>query len=95
MQAEYDFTNARRAKDVPHLRQLRQKALGQAKGKQRITIMIDADVLAAFRHKAQGSAAGYQTLMNEALRRAIDPASAPLTLAQLHEALDQRLPKGG
>ncbi|MDO4706395.1 MAG: BrnA antitoxin family protein [Comamonadaceae bacterium] len=93
MQAEYDFSTARRAKDVPHLRRLQQKAASQAQGKQRITIMIDADVLEAFRQKAAASASGYQTLINEALRHAIDPASAPLTLAQLNHALNDALDK--
>lgn len=38
-------------------------------GKERITIMIDADVLAAY--KAKAGARGYQTLINQALRNAL------------------------
>ena len=37
--------------------------------KQRINIMLDTGVLAFFKHKASGR--GYQTLINEALKRAI------------------------
>lgn len=92
MQAEYDFSTARRAKDVPHLKALRQRVQAQDGGKQRITIMIDADVLQAFRERAATCGAGYQTLINEALRRAIAPECAPVTLAQLYDALGKRLP---
>ena len=37
--------------------------------KKRINIMLDTGVLAFFKHKASGR--GYQTLINEALKRAI------------------------
>lgn len=93
MKAEYDFSQARRAKDVPHLNRLRERAQA-APAKQRITIMIDTDVLQAFRQRAEARGTGYQTLMNEALRTAIDPASAPVTLAQLKAVLDERLATG-
>ena len=38
------------------------------KGKTRITIMIDDEVLAYFRDHAEREGVGYQTLINEALR---------------------------
>ncbi len=47
MRDEYDFSKARRARDVPHLAQLQ----AEAKGKSRITIMLDNDVLVAFRSR--------------------------------------------
>ena len=37
-------------------------------GKQRVTIMLDGDVLSAFRDRAAGTGRGYQTLINQALR---------------------------
>ena len=37
-------------------------------GKTRITIMLDADVLAAFRARAADTGRGYQTAINQALR---------------------------
>lgn len=43
-------------------------AVVQASGKQRITIMLDSDTLAAFRERAAGTGRGYQTLINQALR---------------------------
>ena len=56
MREEYDFTDAARG---PAVRQ---------PGKTRITILIDGDVLAAFRARAKDTGRGYQTAMNQALR---------------------------
>jgi uncharacterized protein (DUF4415 family) len=67
MRDEYDFSEAKRAKDVPHLARLQ----AEAKGKSRITIMLDNDVLVAFRAKADAEGIGYQTLINRVLREAL------------------------
>ncbi|MYE83734.1 MAG: BrnA antitoxin family protein [Gammaproteobacteria bacterium] len=56
MREEYDFTDATRG---PAVRQ---------PGKTRITILIDGDVLAAFRARAKDTGRGYQTAINQALR---------------------------
>jgi uncharacterized protein (DUF4415 family) len=64
MRKEYDLSKARRAKDVPHLAKLQ----AEAKGKTRITIMLDNLVLEAFRQQAVSQGVGYQTLINTALR---------------------------
>ena len=56
MREEYDLSDATRGAVVKEL------------GKQRITIMLDSDILAAFRERAAGSRRGYQTLINQALR---------------------------
>lgn len=45
MRDEYDFSKAKRAKDIPHLAKLQR----EAKSKTRITIMLDNEVLSAFR----------------------------------------------
>lgn len=87
MRSEYDFSNAKRAKDVPHLAKL--QAQSQV-GKTRITIMLDDDVLEAFRTRGDAAGQGYQTLINAALRGAIDPESAPVTLKALRAVLDER-----
>ncbi|WP_019866466.1 BrnA antitoxin family protein [Methylovulum miyakonense] len=63
MRDEYDFSNAKRAQDVPHLAKLQAES-----GKSRITLFLDNDVLAAFRERAAQSGKGYQTLINEVLR---------------------------
>lgn len=64
MKAEYDMKGARRATEVDHLNRLRF-------GKTRITIMLDDDVLDAFRRSADEQGVGYQTLINLALREHI------------------------
>jgi uncharacterized protein (DUF4415 family) len=66
MRKEYDFSKAKRAKDVPVLAKLQ----ADNAGKERITIRLDADVLAWFRTQVTGGG-NYQTLINEALRNHI------------------------
>ena len=56
MRKEYDLHGAKRG------------AVVKDTGKQRITIMLDGDVLSAFRNRAAGTGRGYQTLINQALR---------------------------
>lgn len=87
MRSEYDFSNAKRAKDVPHLAKL-QAAM---KGKTRITIMLDNEVLDAFRKSATAEGRGYQTAINDALRAAIQADAAPVTVATLRRELKRAL----
>ena len=56
MRKEYDLADASRG-----------AALKQP-GKTRITIILDCDVLAAFRKRAADTGRGYQTAINQALR---------------------------
>ena len=68
MRKEYDFSKARRGVIVP-----------TPKGKTRITIRLDDDVLAWFRERVNELGGGnYQTLINQALRRTIGGVSEPL-----------------
>ena len=64
MRKEYDFSKAKRAKDVPHLAKLQ----SEEKGKTRITIMLDNEVISNFRARAKKEGLGYQTLINQALK---------------------------
>lgn len=66
MRKQYDFSKAKRASTVPHLARLQ----AEAKGKTRITIMLDNDLLMTFKAKAESEGTGYQTLINQTLRRA-------------------------
>lgn len=88
MREEYDFSGAKRAQDVPALAKLQAEA---NQGKTRVTMYVDADVLAAFRERAAQEGKGYQTLINAALRAAISPESAPLTLEALRRVLREEL----
>ena len=56
MRNEYDFSKARRARDIPHLAKLQ---AGSNIGKTRITIMLDDDVIEAFRARADAEGRGY------------------------------------
>ena len=67
MRKQYDFSKAKRATSIPHLAKLQ----AETKGKTRITIMLDNDLLMAFRAKADSEGTGYQTLINQALRQAV------------------------
>lgn len=87
MRSEYDFSKAKRAKDVPHLAKLQ----AVMKGKTRITIMLDNDVLDSFRTRAEVDGRGYQTAINEALRNAIHADAAPVTVATLRQELKRAL----
>ena len=88
MRKQYDFSKAKRAKDVPHLARFQ----AQAKGKTRITIMLDNDLLMTFRAKAESEGTGYQTLINQALRRAAGPAT--VDEATLRRILREELKAG-
>ena len=65
MRKEYDFSAAKRAKDIPHLNKLRKAQ----KNKTRISIMLDDEVIAGFRERAEAAGIGYQTEINRVLRR--------------------------
>ena len=70
MKDEYDFSNARRGAVVP------------AKGKTRITIMLDDAVIEAARALAEHEGYGYQTAINNTLRRALLNEGKPAHLKQ-------------
>lgn len=59
MKDEYDFSHARRG------------AVASSKGKTRITIMLDDAVIEAARALAEREGYGYQTAINNTLRRAL------------------------
>lgn len=88
MRKHYDFSKAKRAKSVPHLARLQ----AEAKGKTRITIMLDNDLLMAFRAQAESEGTGYQTLINQALRRAT--SASPVDEATLRRVIREELKAG-
>jgi len=87
MRKEYDFSKAKRAKSIPHLTKLQ----AESKGKTRITIMLDNDVLTAYRAKADKEGLGYQTLINQALRKA---TTASVDEATLRRVIREELKAG-
>lgn len=82
MRDEYDFSKGKRG------------AVIASPGKTRITIMLDDDIIEAFRARADNAGAGYQTLINSALREAIAGAKnrqKPITVATLRRVLREEL----
>jgi len=70
---ERDFSRAKRASQVPALAGIQ----AEQAGKERITIRLDADVLAWFRTQVAGGG-NYQSLINNALRAHIDEQEGAL-----------------
>lgn len=63
------------------------------KGKTRISIFIDNAVLDEFRARAVKAGTGYQTMMNDALRRYLAGSDQPVTEKTLREVLRQEMPE--
>ena len=85
MRDEYDFSNAKRVQDVPHLAKLQQSM----RGKTRITIMLDDEIIDAFRQRAEAAGGGYQTEINRVLREYL--AGGPITLDAMRAMLREEL----
>ncbi len=68
MKSEYNFSKGKRGAVVP-----------APKGKTRITIRIDDDILEWFRGEVEAAGGGnYQTLINQALREYVQQQQQPL-----------------
>ena len=79
MRKEYDFSRGKRGPVIA------------SPGKTRITIMIDDDVIEAFRAKAETAGRGYQTLINEVLRAVLEEDDRPVTAKMLRKILREEL----
>lgn len=79
MRKQYDFTGGKRGPVIP------------SHGKTRITIMLDDDVIEAFRKKAESAGRGYQTLINETLRAVLPGDEQPVTAKILRQILREEL----
>lgn len=84
MREEYDFSRAKPASEIPALVKLQAD-----KGKTRITLFLDDDVIEVFRDRASKNGKGYQTLINETLRASLSPEDAPVTVKDLRKELQQ------
>ena len=73
--ANMDFANARPVPAVPALARLQ----AEHGGKSRVTMRVDNDVLAVFKARAEMTGGNYQTLINQALRDAVQG----MTLAEV------------
>ena len=61
------------------------------RGKTRITIYIDDDVLEEFRERADEAGTGYQTMMNEVLRQHLGKSIHPLDEKTLRRVIREEL----
>ena len=82
MKDEYDFSKGKRG------------ALLSSKGKTRITIYLDNAILEEFRSRAEEAGTGYQTLINEALKKYLRESSEnPVTESVLRRVLQEEVQK--
>ena len=79
MKKEYDFTKAKRGQVVP------------TKGKTRITMYLDTDIIDVFRIRAEKAGYGYQTMINEALREYLTKSGKPLDETIIRQVIREEL----
>lgn len=82
MKKEYNFTKGKRG------------AVVLQKGKTRITINIDNDILEEFRTRADSAGYGYQTMINQALREYLGKAEKPVNEGVLRQVIREELERG-
>lgn len=79
MKKEYDFSEGKRGPVLP------------SKGKTRITIYLDDEVIEAFRERAERLGSGYQTMINQALRQYLSNAKTPVDEETLRRVIREEL----
>ena len=83
MKKEYDFIRSQRG------------AVIAQKGKTRITIYIDDDLLEEFRERAETAGRGYQPMINDALREHLTKSARPIDARTLRRILREELERAG
>ena len=79
MKKEYNFKSGKRGQVVSQ------------KGKTRITIYLDTDVIKEFRNRADAAGYGYQTMINEALRQYLETGDKPLNETVIRQVIREEL----
>ena len=79
MRKEYNLENAKRGQVLP------------SKGKTRITIYLDTEILEEFRVRADQAGYGYQTMINDALREYLSKSGKPLDETVVRQAIREEL----
>ena len=79
MRKEYDFSKGKRGPVVTE------------KGKTRITIFLDDEIIRRFRALAQNTGKGYQTLINQALKQQLAIEEALLTATVVRKIIREEL----
>ena len=83
MRKNYDISQSKRGPVV------------KDKGKTRITMYVDNDVLKAYRKKGDQIGRGYQSLINDALRETLADDMPPVDAKTLRRILREELKKAG
>jgi len=83
MKKEYDFSKGKRGTVI------------KQKGKSRITIYIDDDVLEEFRRMGDNTGKGYQTLINDALKEYLGKSNQAISETTLRRVIREELKKTG
>ena len=79
MKKDYDFSKSKRGAVIPQ------------RGKTRITIYLDDEVIDEFRERADETGSGYQTMINEALREYLSKSTRPIDEKSLRKILREEL----
>lgn len=79
MRKEYDFSKGKRGPVVTE------------KGKTRITIFLDDEIIRRFRALAQRTGKGYQTLINQALKQQLAIEEPRLTATAVRKIIREEL----
>jgi uncharacterized protein (DUF4415 family) len=77
MQRKYDFSRGKRGAVLP------------TKGKVRITIYLDDEIVRRFKAESERTGKGYQTLINEALT--VSKQEPPVTASQVRKIVREEL----
>lgn len=81
MKKAYDFRKGKRGAVIPQ------------KGKTRITIYLDKDLIDEFRARADAAGSGYQTMINQALRDYLGKSEKTLNEATLRKVVREEIRK--
>jgi uncharacterized protein (DUF4415 family) len=79
MKKEYDFSKGKRGQVV------------KQKGKTRITIYLDNDIIETFRERSDATGYGYQTMINEALSEYLDKKEESVTETTIRQVIREEL----
>ena len=79
MKKEYNFSKGKRGQVV------------KPKGKTRITIYLDNDVIEKFRERSDAAGYGYRTMIYEALKEYLSKREDPVTAATIRKVIREEL----
>ena len=70
---------------------IEEQIINKEKGKTRITIYLDNDVIEKFRDRSDAAGYGYQTMINEALKEYLSKKEEPVTESAIRQVIREEL----